>query len=61
MRVSHFHPSLIISCKAKSLPLKWSPVKGSSWVGSKFASRQGLKLQTLTNTLAYYNAELIMP
>ncbi len=28
--VSHFYPSLIFAGKAKSLPLEWSPISGSS-------------------------------
>ena len=34
----HFHTSLIFSGKARSLPFEWSPVRGSTLVGSSLAS-----------------------
>jgi hypothetical protein len=33
----YFHPSVIVVGKNRSLPLEWSPVRGSTLVGSSFA------------------------
>ncbi len=35
----YFHPSLIFSGKARSLPLDWSPKRGSTLVGSNLACK----------------------
>jgi hypothetical protein len=34
--INHFHSSLIFAGKAKSLPFKWSLIRGSTPVGHKY-------------------------
>jgi hypothetical protein len=55
--VSHFYLSLIFTVKTKSLPLKWSSVKGCLRLGSSIDANIRLKRKqfTVTNTLAYWS------
>jgi hypothetical protein len=43
----HFHPSLIVLGKARSLPLDCSPVRGSTLVALPIITRSAGKRQTL--------------
>jgi hypothetical protein len=35
----HFHPCVLFANKARSLPIEWSPVRGSTLVGSSLARK----------------------
>ncbi len=45
--------SLIFAGKARSLPLEWNPVKGSTLVGSSRVTKYWTRVE-VANTLAYY-------
>jgi hypothetical protein len=56
----HFHPSLIFTGKARSLPLEWIPYRTLLWKPTRvvdlFANiRLGWEWMAATNTLAYYD------
>jgi hypothetical protein len=50
----HFHPSLISVGKATSLPLEWSPIRGSNLVGSSLVHKYLNRVEA-ANTQAYYD------
>ncbi len=60
--IDHLHPSLIFAGKARSLPIKCNPIRSSTLAisGLTHNIRQRGKLQTASNTLAYYDTEIIM-
>jgi hypothetical protein len=45
--------------KARSIPLKWGPVRGSTLVGLLENFIPGWKIMELANTLAYYEKATI--
>ncbi len=47
--VGHFHPSLTIVGKARSLLLEWRPVRGSTWVGSGLACIYQARVEVTDN------------
>ncbi len=56
--IRHAYPSLIFAGEVRSLPLECWPPIGSFMFEN---IRQGWKGLTVTNTLAYYEVELITP
>ncbi len=52
---------LIFAGKARSLPIEWSPARGSTWVGSSFARKYSTMVEMSVSdiTLAYNTAAFI--
>ncbi len=55
---THFHPSLIFVGKDRSLPLEWSPIRGSTLIGYSLPGNIRVGFEE-ANTIAHYDTATI--